>query len=108
MSVANGGEQSPLKLVKSKRGKTPLIDADMEIHNLIKLEEDRQRKGLELMASENFTSRAVMEAVGSCLTNKYSEGLPGRRCYNGNEIIDKLERLCIKRAFEAFKLDPKK
>ena len=50
--------------------------------------------GLELIASENFTSRAVMEAVGSCMTNKYSEGLPGARYYGGNEFIDQAELLC--------------
>jgi len=86
----------------------PLKDVDPEIYMLIKQEEDRQRYGLELIASENFTSRAVMEAVGSCLTNKYSEGLPGRRYYGGNEIIDKLESICIERALTAFKLDPER
>ena len=50
--------------------------------------------GLELIASENFTSRAVMTVVGSCMTNKYSEGLPGARYYGGNEFIDQAERLC--------------
>ena len=54
--------------------------------------------GLELIASENFTSRAVMTAVGSCMTNKYSEGLPGARYYGGNEFIDQAERLCQARA----------
>ena len=53
-----------------------------------------QVSGLELIASENFTSRAVMSAVGSCMTNKYSEGLPGARYYGGNEYIDECERLC--------------
>lgn len=83
-----------------------LKEADPEIYDLIKDEEIRQRRGLELIASENFTSRAVMEAVGSCLTNKYSEGLPGKRYYGGNEVIDKLETLCQNRALEAFRLDP--
>jgi len=87
-------------------GNRPLKIADPVVYNLIKEEEIRQRDGLELIASENFTSRAVMEAVGSCLTNKYSEGLPGKRYYGGNEIIDDLERLCIKRALAAFHLDP--
>ena len=67
-------------------------------------EKTRQRLGLELIASENFTSRAVMEVNGSCLTNKYSEGLPGKRYYGGNEFIDETERLCQKRALEAFRL----
>ena len=65
-----------------------------------------QVSGLELIASENFTSRAVMTAVGSCMTNKYSEGLPGARYYGGNEYIDECERLCQRRALEAFGLDP--
>ena len=67
-------------------------------------EKTRQRLGLELIASENFTSRAVMEVNGSCLTNKYSEGLPGKRYYGGNEFIDQTESLCQKRALEAFRL----
>jgi len=56
-----------------------LTEADPEVRVIIDKEKDRQFKSLELIASENFTSRAVMEAVGSCLTNKYSEGLPGKR-----------------------------
>ena len=73
---------------------------------LIAREAERQRSGLELIASENFTSRAVMEANGSCLTNKYSEGLPGLRYYGGNEVIDDVERLCQARALEVYGLDP--
>ena len=61
--------------------------------------------GLELIASENFTSKGVMDVLGSVLTNKYSEGLPGKRYYGGNDIIDKIEVLCQKRALEAFDLD---
>jgi glycine/serine hydroxymethyltransferase len=64
------------------------------------------RKGIELIASENFTSRPVLECLGSCMTNKYSEGQPGARYYGGNEHIDRAELLCKKRALEAFKLDP--
>jgi glycine hydroxymethyltransferase len=56
-----------------------LSELDPEVASIIEKEKDRQFRGLELIASENFTSRAVMEAVGSCLTNKYSEGLPGKR-----------------------------
>ena len=66
----------------------------------------RQQSGLELIASENYTSVAVMEASGSILTNKYSEGLSGARYYGGNEFIDQIEKLCQKRALEAFHLDP--
>ena len=78
---------------------------DPEIASIIKQEKQRQRSGLELIASENFTSKAVMTAVGSCMTNKYSEGLPGARYYGGNEYIDECELLCQKRALEAFRLD---
>ncbi|KAM5574551.1 serine hydroxymethyltransferase 3, chloroplastic [Rosa sericea] len=85
-----------------------LSEADPEVRAIIDKEKERQFKSLELIASENFTSRAVMEAVGSCLTNKYSEGLPGKRYYGGNEHIDELETLCQKRALDAFHLDGKK
>ena len=65
-------------------------------------------KGIELIASENFTSQAVIECLGSCLTNKYSEGLPGARYYGGNENIDVIENICRERALSAFHLDPEK
>jgi glycine hydroxymethyltransferase len=78
---------------------------DLELFNLIKEEEKRQKEGLELIASENFTSKAVMECLGSILTNKYSEGLPGCRYYGGNQVIDKIENLCIKRALNAYNLN---
>ena len=83
-----------------------LDEFDPEIDQLIKSEKARQTEGLELIASENFTSKAVMQAMGSCLCNKYSEGLPGKRYYGGNEFIDKIENLCIKRCLEAFRCDP--
>merc|ERR1712174_161552 len=70
-------------------------------------EKDRQRKGLELIPSENFTSSAVMEALGSVMVNKYSEGYPGARYYGGNEFIDQSESLCQERALQACRLDPK-
>ncbi|KAF8978495.1 Serine hydroxymethyltransferase, cytosolic [Entomortierella lignicola] len=85
---------------------TPLQQEDPEIYELIQKEKYRQYSGLELIASENFTSQAVMEANGSALTNKYSEGLPGARYYGGNEYIDLVENLCRKRALEAFDLSP--
>ncbi|KAI9226007.1 MAG: serine hydroxymethyltransferase [Piptocephalis tieghemiana] len=85
---------------------TPLEQEDKEIYDLIENEKYRQYSGLELIASENFTSQAVMEANGSCLTNKYSEGLPGARYYGGNEFVDEVENLCRKRALEAFRLSP--
>lgn len=71
-------------------------------------EKKRQRRGLELIASENFTSKAVMDALGSAMCNKYSEGYPGARYYGGNEFIDQMELLCQKRALEVFGLDPAK
>ncbi|PIA18303.1 glycine hydroxymethyltransferase [Coemansia reversa NRRL 1564] len=86
---------------------TPLSEADPDVARIIEHEKYRQFAELELIASENFTSQAVMEANGSALTNKYSEGLPGARYYGGNEYIDQLETLCQKRALEVFKLDPK-
>ncbi|KAL0297231.1 UNVERIFIED_CONTAM: Serine hydroxymethyltransferase 3, chloroplastic [Sesamum radiatum] len=85
-----------------------LSEADPEVRSIIDKEKNRQFRSLELIASENFTSRAVMEAVGSCLTNKYSEGLPGKRYYGGNEYIDELEVLCQERALAAFSLDGQK
>ncbi|CAK9155451.1 unnamed protein product [Ilex paraguariensis] len=84
-----------------------LSDTDPEVRSIIDKEKQRQFRSLELIASENFTSRAVMEAVGSVLTNKYSEGLPGKRYYGGNEYIDELEILCQERALAAFHLDGK-
>ena len=77
----------------------PMDDGDIavvdpEMAELIAAERQRQLQGIELIASENFTSKAVMQALGSCLTNKYSEGYPGKRYYGGNEIIDKIEILC--------------
>ncbi|KAK8572422.1 hypothetical protein V6N12_028475 [Hibiscus sabdariffa] len=86
----------------------PLQEIDPEIANIIELEKARQWKGLELIPSENFTSVSVMQAVGSVMTNKYSEGYPGARYYGGNEYIDMAESLCQKRALEAFGLDPAK
>ncbi|XP_036692434.1 serine hydroxymethyltransferase, cytosolic isoform X2 [Balaenoptera musculus] len=84
----------------------PLKDNDMEVYNIIKKESNRQRVGLELIASENFASRAVLEALGSCLNNKYSEGYPGQRYYGGTGFIDELEVLCQKRALQVYGLDP--
>lgn len=75
---------------------------DPKIYDLIKQEEQRQFEGLELIPSENYTSQAVMEAMGSILTNKYSEGYAGKRYYAGNEFIDGIERIAIERAKEAF------
>ncbi|KAG1137035.1 hypothetical protein G6F37_005628 [Rhizopus arrhizus] len=85
---------------------TTLEQEDKEIYDIVENEKLRQWSGLELIASENFTSQAVIEANGTALTNKYSEGLPGARYYGGNEYIDQLEILCQKRALAAFGLNP--
>ncbi|KAK4531376.1 hypothetical protein CCYA_CCYA08G2233 [Cyanidiococcus yangmingshanensis] len=87
-------------------GNRPLDDVDPEVAALIRQEKARQADGLELIASENFTSRAVMEALGSCFTNKYSEGYPGKRYYGGTEVVDELERLVQQRALSLFGLEP--
>lgn len=79
-----------------------LKNTDAEIAGLIDEELARQQHGLELIASENYVSPAVLEAMGSALTNKYSEGYPGKRYYGGNEIIDKVETLAISRAKQLF------
>src|SRR5438132_11921091 len=80
----------------------PLKEVDPEIHAAIKNEERRQSTGLELIASENFTYRAVLEATGSVFTNKYAEGYPGRRYYGGCEFVDVVETLAIERAKKLF------
>ena len=82
-----------------------LREADPEIAELIGEEIARQNDGIELIASENFVSPAVMEAMGSPLTNKYAEGLPGKRYYGGCEVVDKVEQLAIDRAKELFGAD---
>src|ERR1051325_4331563 len=79
-----------------------LAETDPEIAAAIRDERHRQNAGLELIASENFVSRAVLEAVGSVLTNKYAEGYPGRRYYGGCEFVDVAERLAISRAKALF------
>ncbi|MGL4672965.1 serine hydroxymethyltransferase [Cetobacterium sp.] len=79
-----------------------LKDKDIEIYNAIENELHRQEYGLELIASENFVSKSVMEAVGSVLTNKYAEGYPAKRYYGGCEFVDVVEALAIERAKELF------
>ena len=78
---------------------------DPQIGVLMQQELDRQEHGLELIASENFASPAVMAAMGSILTNKYAEGLPGKRYYGGCQVVDELEQLCIDRAKKLFGAD---
>jgi glycine hydroxymethyltransferase len=77
-------------------------DRDNEVFAAIDREVDRQNTGIQLIASENFTSPAVMEAVGSALTNKYSEGYPGKRYYGGNEVVDEIEQMAIERVKSLF------
>jgi len=79
-----------------------LQQVDPEVFNSIQREAERQETGLELIASENYCSRAVMEAQGSCLTNKYAEGYPGKRYYNGCEFVDVIETLAIERLKKIF------
>lgn len=99
--------ESRLRMVlEEPRTSVPTVRAfDPELSAMIEAEEERQRKGLELIASENFCSAAVREVLGSCLTNKYSEGSVGRRYYAGNEFIDEIETLCMDRALHLFGLD---
>src|ERR1700754_508514 len=80
----------------------PLREIDPEVARLIDEETRRQADGLELIASENFVSPAVLEAMGSPLTNKYAEGLPGKRYYGGCEVVDKVEQLAIDRVKQLF------
>ena len=80
---------------------------DIQIKKLIETERKRQKKVINLIASENYVSKDVLEALGSELTNKYAEGYPGNRYYGGNDIVDRVEQLCMDRALKLFKLDPK-
>ena len=79
-----------------------LKDSDPELYSTIIEELDRQKNHLELIASENIASKAVIEAQGSVLTNKYAEGYPGKRYYGGCEFVDKSENLAIERATKLF------
>src|SRR6187200_3168792 len=90
-------EQSLDQLVKAG-----LDEVDPEIAQLCDDELERQRDQLELIASDNFTWPAVLEAVGSVLTNKYAEGYPGKRYYGGCEVVDEVEKLAIERARSLF------
>ena len=89
-------------LIQSEDSTPPLAEVDTEIAEAIRNERRRQFENIELIASENFTSRAVMEAQGSCLTNKYAEGYPGRRWYGGCEYMDVVESLAIERTKKLF------
>jgi glycine hydroxymethyltransferase len=92
--------------VNSMQLNTHLRQVDPEVTSIIDSEFERQRKSVVLIASENFASQAVLDAVGSVMTNKYAEGYPGARYYGGNEFTDKMETLCEDRALDLFKLSP--
>ena len=83
-----------------------LKKSDLKIYRLIKAEEKRQKETINLIASENFVSEAVLEALGSVFTNKYAEGYPNARYYGGNKVVDKLEKLCQQRALKLFIRQP--
>ncbi|KAK0658597.1 Serine hydroxymethyltransferase [Lasiodiplodia hormozganensis] len=85
-----------------------LVETDPEIAEIMKKEIQRQRESILLIASENVTSRAVFDALGSPMSNKYSEGYPGARYYGGNEHIDEIELTCQRRALQTFGLDPER
>src|SRR5262245_18203015 len=97
MTAAAGRREAPHSLLS-----TPLAAADADVFASIERERRRQQQEIELIASENFVSRAVLEAVGSVLTNKYAEGYPGHRYYGGCEWVDEVEQLAIDRAKELF------
>lgn len=78
------------------------MQRDTKIFEIIEREHQRQKKGIELIASENFVSDQVMEAMGSCLTNKYAEGYPGHRYYGGCQVVDEAENLAIDRLKQIF------
>lgn len=92
-----------MEQVETERSQMPVLTGyDPDIAALIRLEVERQRHGIELIASENFVSEAVLEAMGTPLTNKYAEGLPGKRYYGGCEVVDQIEQLAIDRAKQLF------
>src|SRR5690554_398790 len=92
-------------IAETQASRLPPLAADDKLFELITQEEARQAAGLELIASENFTSRQVMAATGSVLTNKYAEGYPGKRYYGGCEIVDQVEQLALDRVKELFGAD---
>ena len=95
-------KQTTERISELERMNRPLRQVDPEIAEILELEARRQATGLELIPSENFVSEAVLEAVGSVLTNKYAEGYPGKRYYGGCEFVDRAEQLAIDRAKELF------
>ncbi|HEV2388229.1 MAG TPA: serine hydroxymethyltransferase [Candidatus Acidoferrales bacterium] len=93
---------SPIETRHASRMNLPLAEADPEVAHALRDEARREAGGLELIASENFVSEAVLEAMGSVLTNKYAEGYPGKRYYGGCEFADRVEQLAIDRAKQLF------
>src|SRR5579864_6610172 len=89
-------------MTESERLSRPLADVDPEIYDAIQREVERQDDQLELIASENFTSEAVLEATASVFTNKYAEGYPGKRYYGGCEVTDVVENLARERCKKLF------
>ncbi|CAN8105106.1 unnamed protein product [Discula destructiva] len=106
--MATNGVSYALSMGHKDMLEKSLLDTDPEVAQIMTHEIQRQRESIILIASENVTSRAVFDALGSPMSNKYSEGQPGARYYGGNEHIDQIELLCQKRALEAFNLDPAK
>ncbi len=92
----------PNETPELKRMSRPLDQVDPEVAEALRDEVRRQATGFELIASENFVSEAVLEAMGSVFTNKYAEGYPGKRYYGGCENVDRVERLAIERAKQLF------
>jgi glycine hydroxymethyltransferase len=103
-TTTNNNNNTNSKKQQHQQSNMSLADRDPDLARMIQSEATRQRTGLELIASENFASRAVRECLGSCLTNKYSEGNVGKRYYGGNEFIDEIETLCIQRALHLYNL----
>jgi glycine hydroxymethyltransferase len=102
MSSAKQTTESHFVAAELERMNRPLREVDPEIAEILELEARRQATGLELIPSENLVSEAVLEAVGSVLTNKYAEGYPGKRYYGGCEFVDRAEQLAIDRAKQLF------
>ena len=99
MTAAAGRREAP----HSPLSTAPLAEADREVFASVEREVRRQHQEIELIASENFVSRAVLEAAGTVLTNKYAEGYPGNRYYGGCQYVDEIETLAIERAKKLFK-----
>src|ERR1700722_5975534 len=92
-------------MTAAEKMRRPLAEADPEVYSLIARETERQHSQLELIASENFTSEAILEATASVFTNKYAEGYPGKRYYGGCEFTDNVETLARERGKKLFKAE---